>query len=144
MGKITLNEALKKASVKNDLQMFLGLDAQSELGGMTPERLAAVAGGILDKNYTVATDIGNNQKLSLRTKGSSLLLFRAGEHPCAALLGLNGKGTVIVESKSNDVLFFQKDISGKFCIFYDDTTQTFVVQNNYGDARTVTLRVIPF
>ena len=44
MGKITLNEALKKASVKNDLQMFLGLDAQSELGGMTPERLAAVAG----------------------------------------------------------------------------------------------------
>ena len=45
MGKITLNEALKKASVKNDLQMFLGLDAQSELGGMTPERLAAVAGG---------------------------------------------------------------------------------------------------
>ena len=102
------------------------------------------AGGILDKNYTVATDIGNNQKLSLRTKGSSLLLFRAGEHPCAALLGLNGKGTVIVESKSNDVLFFQKDIPGKFCIFYDDTTQTFVVQNNYGDARTVTLRVIPF
>ena len=80
------------------------------------------AGGILDKNYTVATDIGNNQKLSLRTKGSSLLLFRAGEHPCAALLGLNGKGTVIVESKSNDVLFFQKDIPGKFCIFYDDTT----------------------
>ena len=47
MGKITLNEALKKASVKNDLQMFLGLDAQSELGGMTPERLAAVAGGLL-------------------------------------------------------------------------------------------------
>ena len=46
MGKITLNEALKKASVKNDLQMFLGLDAQSELGGMTPERLAAVAGGL--------------------------------------------------------------------------------------------------
>ena len=44
MGKITLNEALKKAPVKNDLQMFLGLDAQSELGGMTPERLAAVAG----------------------------------------------------------------------------------------------------
>ena len=144
MGKITLNEALKKASVKNDLQMFLGLDAQSELGGMTPERLAAVAGGLLDKNYTIATDIANNQKLSLRTKGSSLLLFRAGEHPCAALLGLNGKGTVIVESKSNDVLFFQKDIPGKFCIFYDDTTQTFVVQNNYGDARTVTLRVIPF
>ena len=108
------------------------------------QALFAGAGGILDKNYTVATDIGNNQKLSLRTKSSSLLLFRAGEHPCAALLGLNGKGTVIVESKSNDVLFFQKDIPGKFCIFYDDTTQTFVVQNNCGDARTVTLRVIPF
>ena len=52
MGKITLNEALKKASVKNDLQMFLGLDAQSELGGMTPERLAAVAGEKIWKVYT--------------------------------------------------------------------------------------------
>ena len=52
MGKITLNEALKKASVKNDLQMFLGLDAQSELGGMTPERLAAVAGESFSKPYS--------------------------------------------------------------------------------------------
>ena len=52
MGKITLNEALKKASVKNDLQMFLGLDAQSELGGMTPERLAAVAGGKVSYDNT--------------------------------------------------------------------------------------------
>lgn len=62
MGKITLNEALKKASVKNDLQMFLGLDAQSELGGMTPERLAAVAGGILhplvvkENSYSLCID----------------------------------------------------------------------------------------
>ena len=54
MGKITLNEALKKASVKNDLQMFLGLDAQSELGGMTPERLAAVAGEL--QRMVVGTD----------------------------------------------------------------------------------------
>ena len=55
MGKITLNEALKKASVKNDLQMFLGLDAQSELGGMTPERLAAVAGGLTHANKKLLT-----------------------------------------------------------------------------------------
>ena len=144
MKTVELSAALGQAQVVENLKNFVGVDAQGAAALMTPERLAAVAGGILDKNYTVATDIGNNQKLSLRTKGSSLLLFRAGEHPCAALLGLNGKGTVIVESKSNDVLFFQKDIPGKFCIFYDDTTQTFVVQNNYGDARTVTLRVIPF
>ena len=52
-----MNEALKKASVKNDLQMFLGLDAQSELGGMTPERLAAVAGGMIEvrETFNVAT-----------------------------------------------------------------------------------------
>ena len=56
MGKITLNEALKKASVKNDLQMFLGLDAQSELGGMTPERLAAVAGESIENLKFFRTD----------------------------------------------------------------------------------------
>ena len=62
MGKITLNEALKKASVKNDLQMFLGLDAQSELGGMTPERLAAVAGGL--KIMGVANQDADNNMTS--------------------------------------------------------------------------------
>lgn len=59
MGKITLNEALKKASVKNDLQMFLGLDAQSELGGMTPERLAAVAGELGTVLLPAGTDMNN-------------------------------------------------------------------------------------
>ena len=60
MGKITLNEALKKASVKNDLQMFLGLDAQSELGGMTPERLAAVAGeSILKSKRILSGDLND-------------------------------------------------------------------------------------
>ena len=132
----------QRATIRFEIINLVCLEVDSSTAQSS--RTYVGAGGILDKNYTVATDIGNNQKLSLRTKGSSLLLFRAGEHPCAALLGLNGKGTVIVESKSNDVLFFQKDIPGKFCIFYDDTTQTFVVQNNYGDARTVTLRVIPF
>lgn len=62
MGKITLNEALKKASVKNDLQMFLGLDAQSELGGMTPERLAAVAGEFLLKSKRILSGDLNDYK----------------------------------------------------------------------------------
>ena len=70
MGKITLNEALKKASVKNDLQMFLGLDAQSELGGMTPERLAAVAGG-LKKRIDVA--LGAKKMIA---EGCGLLLIQ--------------------------------------------------------------------
>ena len=100
MGKITLNEALKKASVKNDLQMFLGLDAQSELGGMTPERLAAVAGGILHSigvNHTLkdnADDIietgcyfinlYNESKINFPHKGAfaSLLVCSYKETEC--------------------------------------------------------------
>ena len=72
MGKITLNEALKKASVKNDLQMFLGLDAQSELGGMTPERLAAVAGGmILNAKRLTSGDLNDYKYPCILMVGSS-------------------------------------------------------------------------
>lgn len=46
MGKITLSEALKKATVENNLQNYLGLNADGAIGKMTPERLASVVGGL--------------------------------------------------------------------------------------------------
>ena len=47
MGKITLSEALKKATVENNLQNYLGLNADGAIGKMTPERLASVVGGLI-------------------------------------------------------------------------------------------------
>lgn len=48
MGKITLSEALKKATIENNLQNYLGLNADGALGKMTPERLASVVGGLIE------------------------------------------------------------------------------------------------
>ena len=45
MAKITLKEALKQASVVDELKNFVGLTKDDAVGLMTPERLAAVAGG---------------------------------------------------------------------------------------------------
>ena len=44
MEKITLKEALKQASVVDELKNFVGLTKDDAVGLMTPERLAAVAG----------------------------------------------------------------------------------------------------
>ena len=46
MAKITLKEALKQASVVDELKNFVGLTKDDAVGLMTPERLAAVAGGL--------------------------------------------------------------------------------------------------
>lgn len=46
MKTIELSAALASAPVQENLKNFAGLDAQNALGLMTPERLAAVAGGL--------------------------------------------------------------------------------------------------
>lgn len=45
MEKITLNEYLKQGSVVENLKNFVGVTPENTMGLMTPERLAAVAGG---------------------------------------------------------------------------------------------------
>ena len=46
MKTIELSAAIASAPVQENLKNFAGLDAQNALGLMTPERLAAVAGGL--------------------------------------------------------------------------------------------------
>ena len=46
MEKITLNEYLKQGSVVENLKNFVGVTPENTVGLMTPERLAAVAGGL--------------------------------------------------------------------------------------------------
>ena len=55
MKTIELSAALASAPVQENLKNFAGLDAQNALGLMTPERLAAVAGG----KMPTATAINN-------------------------------------------------------------------------------------
>ena len=49
MKTIELSAALASAPVQENLKNFAGLDAQNALGLMTPERLAAVAGGLINE-----------------------------------------------------------------------------------------------
>ena len=60
MKTIELSAAMASAPVQENLKNFAGLDAQNALGLMTPERLAAVAGGLPNKgplNKTNADDL---------------------------------------------------------------------------------------
>ena len=64
MAKITLKEALKQASVVDELKNFVGLTKDDAVGLMTPERLAAVAG----ENVWIRNNPTISQNLDLSTK----------------------------------------------------------------------------
>lgn len=64
MEKITLKEALKQASVVDELKNFVGLTKDDAVGLMTPERLAAVAG----ENVWIRNNPTISQNLDLSTK----------------------------------------------------------------------------
>lgn len=64
MAKIILKEALKQASVVDELKNFVGLTKDDAVGLMTPERLAAVAGGLRFKGTMEETDDLNNINIS--------------------------------------------------------------------------------
>ena len=55
MEKITLNEYLKQGSVVENLKNFVGVTPENTVGLMTPERLAAVAGGLEYKELPATT-----------------------------------------------------------------------------------------
>ena len=73
MAKITLKEALKQASVVDELKNFVGLTKDDAVGLMTPERLAAVAGG----KMPTATAINNG--LVPKALSESFLQLKAHE-----------------------------------------------------------------
>lgn len=77
MKTIELSAALASAPVQENLKNFAGLDAQNALGLMTPERLAAVAGGKLFK----ADYISDAQKVDeIYTDGRYIILSKSA-HP---------------------------------------------------------------
>ena len=57
MNTIELSAALGQAQVVENLKNFVGVDAQGAAALMTPERLAAVAGGMIEvrETFNVAT-----------------------------------------------------------------------------------------
>lgn len=64
MEKITLNEYLKQGSVVENLKNFVGVTPENTVGLMTPERLAAVAGGLRFKGTIKESDDLNNINVS--------------------------------------------------------------------------------
>ena len=64
MKTIELSAAMASAPVQENLKNFAGLDAQNALGLMTPERLAAVAGGLRYKGMIKESDDLNNINVS--------------------------------------------------------------------------------
>ena len=64
MEKITLNEYLKQGSVVENLKNFVGVTPENTMGLMTPERLAAVAGGLRYKGMIKESDDLNNINVS--------------------------------------------------------------------------------
>lgn len=100
MNTIELSAALGQAQVVENLKNFVGVDAQGAAALMTPERLAAVAGGILHSigvNHTLkdnADDIietgcyfinlYNESKINFPHKGAfaSLLVCSYKETEC--------------------------------------------------------------
>ena len=56
MNTIELSAALGQAQVVENLKNFVGVDAQGAAALMTPERLAAVAGGKMVQKTTAITD----------------------------------------------------------------------------------------
>ena len=67
MAKITLKEALKQASVVDDLKNFVGLTKDDAVGLMTPERLAAVAGALVMKNGQELTSFNDLEVCTVYT-----------------------------------------------------------------------------
>ena len=94
MEKITLNEYLKQGSVVENLKNFVGVTPENTVGLMTPERLAAVAGGKMDYGLLV--------------KGSNIDDVKQGKY--------------VIESgfsdlfKAGALLFVDYVINGKYCV----------------------------
>ena len=95
MKTIELSAALASAPVQENLKNFAGLDAQNALGLMTPERLAAVAGGFSSfKSGILAAPIELNSNI----KGIAEYVYQKAEEntsflyvvSCGAVLQATG------------------------------------------------------
>lgn len=60
MNTIELSAALGQAQVVENLKNFVGVDAQGAAALMTPERLAAVAGGLLNKSNSFLNELAQD------------------------------------------------------------------------------------
>ena len=103
MEKITLKEALKQASVVDELKNFVGLTKDDALGLMTPERLAAVAGGLILRAKRINTgDLNDYKKAGFLFVGQENVLNKPANYVYIAVLSC-------VDSK--DVLQIAYDIA---------------------------------
>ena len=102
MNTIELSAALGQAQVVENLKNFVGVDAQGAAALMTPERLAAVAGGLLtgrkiitdaDKCLETGFYVTGYNVVGLPTGigGCPMIVFKTNENSCAQVLILGDK-----------------------------------------------------
>ena len=95
MEKITLNEYLKQGSVVENLKNFVGVTPENTVGLMTPERLAAVAGGLRYKGMITNTNIDD-------LKESGYYYLVEGCTPAYSLAIVLNLNRVIIQFKMQD------------------------------------------
>ena len=108
MAKITLKEALKQASVVDELKNFVGLTKDDAVGLMTPERLAAVAGEL--GRYVIGTD------------GSKFVFF---------------KGSLSTKNGNIEPISIAKSVMDYIPLFNDATAVRFDCVHNEAGRRVV-------
>lgn len=124
MKTIELSAAMASAPVQENLKNFAGLDAQNALGLMTPERLAAVAGGLIDNarfhkiNLTPGelTCIGEGQGILIIQqpyRNAILQAYLVCYNQCKPIAGSTGTSLSITVGKDEQV--FIKENDAKAC-----------------------------
>ena len=90
MEKITLNEYLKQGSVVENLKNFVGVTPENTVGLMTPERLAAVAGGLaFPMIHKFRLTIKPNEEVALPIDYGLLIAFCVGNSNFAIVTSVN-------------------------------------------------------
>ena len=102
MEKITLNEYLKQGSVVENLKNFVGVTPENTVGLMTPERLAAVAGGILYPGGFEVKAIENANANNIITSG--IYYLEIGCEPAWSVLFVYRIGNSILQIAISDTI----------------------------------------
>ena len=129
MEKITLNEYLKQGSVVENLKNFVGVTPENTVGLMTPERLAAVAGGLEYKRLTATTSKTVLIKLGKVNKNViSKDLFEVIVDHAGASLSSISVVSIGNSNISSNIRCYIANIKGTLEMFYDKDTFDYFIK----------------
>ena len=116
MKTVELSAALNSAQVVENLKNFVGVDAQGAAALMTPERLAAVAGGLNSEPIMIDTVAQLDSFMQTGTANvSAKLSFEESEVYNGSLFSVNVKGKV---GNGKNIIQFFFGAPGLFARYY--------------------------